>query len=96
MLLSVAQTEKHCKTPLVLLVITHLLMCTTIDHTQPKVMAMWIIGYSFTTNTDIIKKYSIGTDTDSNTCIGRILSLTLCIMNNVFFVWFSWFDLRLM
>ena len=37
--------------------------CTTLEHTQLKLMTMWIIiGYSHTTDTDTIEKHSIGTD----------------------------------
>ena len=49
----------------------HLFTCTTLDHTQFKLMSTLISnGYSRATDTE---KHSISTDTDSNTCIGGTL-----------------------
>ena len=49
-------------------------MCRTLNHTQVKLMAMWIsIGYSRTADTNTIEMYSIGTDINFNACIGGTL-----------------------
>ena len=50
------------------------LTCITLDNTQLKFMTTWIsISYSHTTDTNTIEKCSIGTNTDSDTCIGGTL-----------------------